>query len=58
MTFRDLVNYMMLSFMRLLEDYRRKCEEGSMYTEAEKAHQKILEIKAKEMKRHKQKLLL
>ena len=29
-----------------------------MYTEAEKAHQKTLEIKDKEMRRHKQKLLM
>ena len=47
----------MVEFLRLLDDYRKKCEEASMYIEAEKAHQKTLEIKDKEMRRHKQKLM-
>lgn len=47
----------MVEFLKLLEDYRKKCEESSLYLEAEKANQKILEVKDKEMRRHKQKLL-
>jgi hypothetical protein len=43
--------------LRLLEDYRKKCEDATEYLEAEKADHKIMEIKNKEMKRHKQKLL-
>ena len=43
--------------MKLLEDYRKKCEESGMYTEAEKSHLKVIEIKDKEMRRHKNKLL-
>lgn len=41
----------------MLEDYRKKCEESCLYLEAEKADQKVREVKDKEMKRHKQNLL-
>jgi hypothetical protein len=51
------MNYNMVEFLKLLEDYRKKCEESSLYLEAEKAHQKVMEVKDKEMKRHKQNLL-
>jgi len=37
----------MVEFLKLLEDYRKKCEESSMYLEAEKAHQKVMEVKDK-----------
>lgn len=37
----------MVEFLKLLEDYRKKCEESSLYLEAEKANQKILEVKDK-----------
>ena len=47
----------MVEFLKLLEDYRKKCEESSLYLEAEKAHQKVLEVKDKEMRRYKQNLL-
>ena len=50
-------NLYTVEFLKLLEDYRRKCEESSLYLEAEKAHQKVLEVKDKEMRRQKQKLL-
>lgn len=54
----NLMNYRMVEFLHLLDDYRKKCEESSMYAEAEKAHQKTMEIKDKEMRRHKQKLMM
>lgn len=47
----------MVEFLKLLEDYRKKCEESSLYIEAEKANQKILEVKDKEMRRHRLKLI-
>lgn len=43
----NLVNYKMVEFLKLLDEYRKKCEEASMYIEAEKAHQKTLEIRDK-----------
>ena len=37
-----------LDFLRLLEEYRRKCEEEGNYSEAKKARQKFDELLKKE----------
>ncbi len=42
-----------IDFLRLLEEYRRKCEEDGSYTEANKAKQKFEELLKKETVRQK-----
>ncbi|EAS05998.2 EF hand protein (macronuclear) [Tetrahymena thermophila SB210] len=45
-----------VEFLRLLDEYRKKCENDGNYSEAKKAHLKILEIKQKEQLRQKNNL--
>ena len=37
-----------VEFLRLLDEYRKKCESEGNYAEAKKAHLKVLEIREKE----------
>lgn len=48
----------MVEFLKLLEDYRLKCQESSLYLQAEKVNQKIVQVKDKEMRRHKLNLIM
>jgi|JI6StandDraft_1071083.scaffolds.fasta_scaffold03871_2 hypothetical protein len=39
------MNYRIVEFLQLLDDYRKRCEESGLYTEADKSFSKALEIK-------------
>lgn len=45
-----------LSFLKILSDYRRKCEQTGMNLEAKKAKKRYAELKQKEEKRHERNL--